>query len=138
MREIGMSEEQYRDMLLEFGAKLKDGKPSASTLSIPALERVLSHLKSCGFRPRKAGTPVNFKQGQIAKCKKLWDLLFEAGVMRQPYSEASLTKYAFRMTGVNNIHWATSTGLAKTIEALKAMAKRERVNIEQQRDTSSN
>ena len=28
MKELDMAEDQYRDLLAEFGAKLKDGKPS--------------------------------------------------------------------------------------------------------------
>ncbi len=129
-REIGMDEEAYREMLSEFGAKEKGGKPSASTMSIPQMEQALSHLKECGFKPKRTGVKKDFREAQIAKCKKLWDVLHEGGVMRQPYSEATLSKFAYRTTKVNNIRWADSKGLTQTIEALKGVAKRERIDVE--------
>lgn len=134
MRDLGMSEDAYREMLLGIGAKLKNGKPSASTMSIPQLERAVSHMKQCGFKPRPSCKRVDFKDSQIQKCKAIWEKLFEAGVMHKPYSEATLSKWAFRITQVNNIRWANSQALSKTIEGLKAAARRERVNLEPNRD----
>lgn len=127
-REVGMDDDSYRDVLMAFGATEKDGKFSATTLTIPQLEKVLSHFKTCGFKMKRAGAPKSFKDGQLRKCQAMWIELHKAGVFHQPYSEAALTKFAARMTGgVANIRWASPTGLAKTIEALKGIANREGV-----------
>lgn len=127
-RELGMSEDAYRDVLADCGATEKNGKVSASTMTVPQLEQALSHLQSCGFKIKR--TQIPFKEAQLNKCKSIWAALHKAGVMRNPYSEESLSKFAYRITKSNHIRWATPTGMAQTIEALKDMAKRERVSIE--------
>jgi len=134
IREIGMDEDSYRDVLKAFGAKDKNGKFSASTMTVPQLEKTLSHLKSLGFKPKRPNT-VSYKDGQLMKIQKLWQLLFEAKVMRVPYSHQAASKYSARMTSVNQITWANPSELVKVIEALKAMAWREGVDLEESSNT---
>lgn len=123
-KQLSMDEDTYRSVLADCGAPLKNNKYSATNMTIPQLEQAVHHMKQCGFKTKPKFTP---KQKQIWLIKKLWSDLHHAGVMREPYSEAVVTKFAAKMTGVANINWSTPLGLAKTIEALKNMAKRERV-----------
>ena len=127
-RELGMSDDEYRSVLYANGAKMDGDKFSAKTMSLSQLEAALEQMKQAGFKMR--ATKESWRKPLINKCKALWFALFEAGVMRQPYSEAVLTKFAYRHTGVNYINWAKTHGLRATIEALKAMAIREGIAIE--------
>ena len=129
-RDLNMDEDQYRATLAEFGAKQKSGKPSASTMTVPQLEHCLEHFKSLGFKVRRPRSHTNPKEAQLKKIQAMWNELHAAGVLRQPYSEKSVTLFGARMTKVNNIRWATPLGLAKVIEALKGIANREGVRIE--------
>jgi len=124
-----MSEEQYRDLLLHFGATEKENKISATTMTIPQLEEAVEYMKSSGFKIKRTRSGGDFRKRQIHKIQELWTALHNAGVMRQPYTESSASKFAFRHTQVAKLEWATTTGLAKTIEALKSMAQRNRVSI---------
>jgi phage gp16-like protein len=133
MREIGMDEDSYRGVLEAFGAQLKGGKFSATTMTVPQLEQTLSHLKSLGFKPKPSKT-VSYKDAQLSKIEKLWHLLHEAGVMRVPYSNGSVSKFAYRFTKLNQIAWASPAQLSTVIESLKAIAVRERVDIEESRN----
>ena len=131
-RDLGMDEDAYRDILAEFGAKESGGKISASTLSIPQLVQVVEHFKSLGFKIKKPVTalsPARIRLQQINKCAAIWHQLYEADQMRVPYSEASLSKFAYRLTKKNHIKWATPRELAEVIEALKAIAGRANVKI---------
>ena len=131
MRDLCLDEDTYRELLRENGAGISKGKYSATTMSIPQLETALEKMKQSGFKLKRSSNSKNFRDGMIGKCRAIWGELHRAGVMRQPFSEESLTKFAARHTGgVAHIKWADTQGLRNTIEALKGMAHREHVEIQ--------
>lgn len=138
MRELSIEEDQYREILEEYGAKLSGDKISATTMTVPQLEKVLEHFKSIGFKLKHKGRIVSNKDRQLFKIKKTWEALHKGGAMNKPYSDATISKFAFKITGVNRIEWATPTGMAKVIEALKGIAKREHIDLEYYRNTRPN
>lgn len=136
-KNLSIGEDDYREILRQFGAKEKNDKISATTMTVPQLEKALSHFKSLGFKPVRKNVKL-YKQKQLDLIKAFWNRLHKAGVMRKPYSDAVASKYAYRITKLNQITWANSAQLSNVIEALKGMANREGVSLEYSKSTKFN
>lgn len=132
-RELRMDEDAYRALLARHGAKARDGRPSASTMTLSGLHAALAELRGKGFTPRpgrgSAARIDDHRQGLIRKITALWCALADAGVVRDR-SEAAMVKWCGRHTRVPRLQWARKRDLVMCVEALKSWAARERVVLE--------
>lgn len=128
-RDLDMDDDSYRDAL-----RSAVGKDSTSDMSIPELERVVSHMKRCGFKVRtkvKVGAPrktakVSRPLAQDHESKKiraLWLFLHELGAVQNP-SEEALAGYVKRITKVDALQWITGEQAETLIETMKKWALR--------------
>ncbi len=119
-RELQMDDDTYRGVLLAIG-----NASSAADLSVSNLDRVLEHMKKCGFKVRPNNKPSRrlADDPESKKIRALWLFLHELDVVRDP-SEKALAAYVKRLTGVSALQWADGAQSLKLIEALKAWAMR--------------
>lgn len=129
-RELGMEEDAYRALLARFGASDVDGRPSASTLGVPALEQVLEAMKTAGFRVRRQAPQVDWRKPRIDLAYAIWCALADGGAVRDR-SFLAFERWTHRLTGVAKVEWAGSDGLNACVEALKKWARRECVELPQ-------
>jgi len=104
----------YRTMLRERG-----GAASASKLSPQGRKRVLAHLRSC-VGPAQQRPPGGW---QAAKIRKLWKLLGDAGVLRDP-SERGLGEFVQAQAGMSSPNFLPAKDANRVVEALKAWCAR--------------
>ena len=129
-RELCMDDDAYRQLLARHGASEVKGRISATTLPLPALSRVVDEMVRLGFQPQRTVSYMSdWRKPRIAKITRLWALLADAGVVRNP-GEAAMMKWCARLTGVARLDWATSQKLNECIEGLKDWARREKVKID--------
>lgn len=121
-----MADENYRELLHSHGASKKDGKYSATTMSVAGLIQAVGEMRRKGFKPRAGGG--DWRQPRIEKITALWITLADAGVVRDR-SETAMTRWCSRITRKTRLEWATSYELNACIEGLKEWAQRERVPI---------
>ncbi|MGC0153300.1 gp16 family protein [Chromobacterium vaccinii] len=112
-KELAMEEDAYRAMLLSVG-----GVASSKDLSPEGIERVLTHMKRCGWLP-KGGKRPRVGQSREALVGKIEALLAEAG---RPWSYADAM--AQRMYGVELAGWLAPMQLHSLAAALTYDAKR--------------
>jgi len=129
---LGWDDELYRAVLSQYGAKEKDGKVSATTMTLGQLEQMLTHMKKCGFKPRaKAGSASNISDWRAPRIKKisaLWIALAEAGVVDHR-EESAMVRWCAATAGCKRLQWANSQQLNQCVEGLKSWAKREGVKL---------
>lgn len=116
-RELGMDDETYRAILMKIG-----NKDSSTKLTVSELEKVLEHMKSCGFRVlqknKKTGNLRMANDPQSKMIRGLWLELYKLGAVKNP-SEHSLSRYVKRLTGNDLLQWTTVVQKSKVIESLK-------------------
>lgn len=117
---IGLDDATYRALLRDVA-----GVDSARDLTAAGRAQVLARLG----RNRGRGAVVDWRTARIAKARKLWELLAEAGVLRQP-DEQAFRRFCARQTGVARLEWADSSAINRCIEALKSWCARERVDVQ--------
>lgn len=119
-KELGLSEEDYRDMLEEHG-----GARSASDCTNEGLIRFLDWAKSRGFaaKPRNPASRRSADHPTALKARAMWISLHHLGVIDNA-SEAALEAFARRQLKCDAMQWADQGQMFKLIEALKAMAER--------------
>jgi Mu-like prophage protein gp16 len=126
-RELGMQDEDYRAMLAAMPAL--GGKTSSADLGIKGLEIVMRALKARGFKVRSnalKGPNTSRKladDDQSRLIRSLWIQLSEAGAVRNS-SEAALSAYVRRVTGVDDLAWLNSRQASSIIEQLKSWLDR--------------
>lgn len=125
-RDLHMADEDYRELLHRHGAKQKDGKYSATTMSVAGLIQAVGEMKQKGFKPQAGGS--DWRRPRIEKITALWMALFDAGVVKKS-DQISMVKWCSRITRKTRLEWATSYELNACIEGLKDWAHRERVQI---------
>lgn len=126
-RELSMDDQTYRDILRQKAS----GKDSASALSVPELERVVAHMKSCGFKVRvKPGTTQRQRgaraladDDQSKMMRGIWLELHAMSIVRDP-SEAALASFVCRHTKIEALQWLTSKQASSMIEHLKKWRNR--------------
>ncbi|RJX32313.1 MAG: regulatory protein GemA [Oxalobacter sp.] len=127
-REIGMAEDAYRATIRQISRSRTD---SSTGLTVPELEKLLAHMKRCGFKVRGGrntgatahGARVMADDPQSRKIRALWLDLHAAGVIRDP-SEAALNSFVRRMTGIAALQWLSSAQASRVIEEIKKWSKR--------------
>lgn len=120
-KQIGLDDDTYRAMLEEIA-----GCRSSSRLNEEQRRKVIDHLISRGFTPRKGrphkGTPHNMNDDPIGRgplFNKIEAFLAEAG---RPWSYADVL--AKRICKVDRIAWCKSKQLYQIVQALAVDAKR--------------
>lgn len=120
--ELGWDDEFYYGIWLPMqGATLKNGKYSASTLTIGQLCQAVEVMKGLGFKVKYKKAPSARKLADDAQSKKirsLWLSMHDEGIVRDP-SETSLANYVKRLTGVEALQWLDTRQASGVIEALK-------------------
>lgn len=118
---LRLDEDTYRAMLVTHG-----GADSTTGMTVAQLERVLAHLRTCGFIPARTGqtragkhrTPHNLGAGHNGDLvKKVEALLTDAGL---PWTYA--VSMAQRMYRKDRIEFCDSVELAGIITALERSA----------------
>lgn len=117
----GLDDADYRTLLREVA-----GVDSARDLDAAGRRAVLARLRPGGAEVRSIR---DWRTPRIAKIRRLWGLLAEAGVLRQP-GEAAMRRFCARQTGVARLEWASGEALNRCIEALKSWAAREHVEVQ--------
>lgn len=117
-RRLGMDNETYREMLRNL-----TGLDSCSQMTARELKYVLLHMRQAGFSP----APRETLSPQMQKCRALWLLLHEAGVVRDK-SLRALKGYIRRMR-IDPAR-ATVNDMARAIESLKSWCARANVEYE--------
>jgi phage gp16-like protein len=98
---LGWDEEMYRSVLEKHGARRKDGRISASTMSIQQMENVLNKMRASGFVVKpSAGT----KPKAADKAIVLWSKLHEKGIIRDGSMQA-LNAFVKRQTGLDSVYF---------------------------------
>lgn len=119
-RELALDDDAYRDVLQSV-----TGKRSASDLDASALDRVLQHLKRCGFKVRlqaRPSRPLDL-HAESRKIRALWLMLHDLRAIQNP-SEEALAAYVKRMTGVDALQWTSGRQTERVIESMKKWALR--------------
>jgi phage gp16-like protein len=115
------------------GATKKDGRYSATTLSIGQLAQAVQVMKGLGFKvkPKRKLTHdmPDFRTPRIAKLNALWLAMAEAGVVTDK-SQVALEAWCKRYTKKDRLQWAGSNELNTCIEMLKQWASREHVPLD--------
>ncbi|WP_047257984.1 gp16 family protein [Chromobacterium subtsugae] len=115
--ELAMEDDDYRAMLLSVG-----GVASSKDLSPKGVDRVLAHMKRCGWQPKGGKRPSprpRVGQSREALVGKIEALLAEAG---RPWGYADAM--AQRMYGVELAGWLAPMQLHSLVAALTYDAKR--------------
>lgn len=112
-KQLGMTDEAYRDMLWTI-ARVR----SAGDLDAAGRKQVISHLRSCGarFKRKHRPTPAAGKKGSINKIKAM------LATKQRPDSYAD--GMARKMFHVDRFEWCTEDQLRRIIAALNYDAKR--------------
>lgn len=128
-RDLGMADADYRQAV----STASGGRAESSAdLSIVELEKLISHLKRCGFKVRSKGKskPAKPKPSrplagdpESRKIRALWLMLHELGAVQNP-SEEALAAYVKRVTRVDALQWINGLQAETLIESLKKWALR--------------
>lgn len=124
----GWSDDDYRFILQQCGARDKDGQPSATTMTVPQMEVALTRFKELGFRVRKNG--AGWRGPRIAKLTAIWCALADAGVVRNRSRQAMESFLRRQVSGMSHLEWASSDDLNHSIEILKKWASRCEVELD--------
>jgi len=106
-KQLALSDEDYRAMLWTIGRVR-----SAADLDAHGRRKVLEHMRSRGFRPRRTGRPVP-ASGREKLLGKIHAMLAEAG-RPDAYGDA----LAKRIVKTERLEWCTPDGLRKIVAAL--------------------
>lgn len=120
---LGLDEETYRDLLKNYGAKLKDGRISATTMSIKQLQAVYGRLCDLGYRVYRTYKPNPPVQSPsplpVGRQAKVIALANSLGV-----NNAYINSIACRMYGVIDWQDLDDMHLAGIITALRKQAEK--------------
>lgn len=120
-KDAGLDDDTYRALLRQVA-----GVESARDLDAAGRRAVLARLR---LGAPNVSRLSDWRAPRIAKIRKLWHLLGEAGALRNP-TEPALRRFCARQTGVARLEWANSDALNQCVEALKTWCARERVEVQ--------
>ncbi|MCW8857005.1 MAG: regulatory protein GemA [Kangiella sp.] len=118
--QLQMDDDTYRTILEEQG-----GQSSSKDMGIVALEKVLSHMKRCGFKPKR-GKNKGTVQGKL---RVLWAEMVKDGII-ESNDEKALLAFVRKHAKVDKVEWLNDIQASHLVEILKQWRKR----IEQQGD----
>lgn len=124
-KELGLPDNVYRDIL-----KTHFNRNSAAKLSPVQAGRLINHFKKLGWKPKQAKLPgMNVpNDGQSKKIQALWINMYKEGFIKNG-SEQTMMAFVKRITKRDQLKWCSTKDKSKIIEALKAIGKREGVNL---------
>ncbi len=129
-KQLGLDEDTYRAFLASQGARVKDGRISATTMSIGQLMGAVDVLHKRGFKPTRSNKyEQTWRQRMEGKIAKLWFLGYEHGVIRDE-SKQAMENWCLKVAGVAAINWFEAKHYNRCIEGLKSWLKREGVPID--------
>jgi phage gp16-like protein len=131
-KQLGLDDDVYRSVLSHV-----TNKTSCSSMTVPELEKVLTHFKNKGFKAKKTASNKKLspqsgtaKHAEIDKIRAIWITMAQHGFI-QDGSETALCTYAKRMTsksnqgaGVESVAWLNSTQAYVVLESLKKWHRR--------------
>lgn len=126
-KQLGLSDEVYRDILL-----IRYKKDSSAKLSAAQGRDLVSHFITLGFEVKRKSNSKSFyyPDPRARKVYMLWKTLEDAGVIRKR-SRKALNTFVKRQTGIADLRWCKDHhDFTKLIKALKAMGMREDVDLE--------
>lgn len=131
--QLGWDDEFYYEVWLpQQGAQKKNGRYSATTLSLRQLAKAVAVMKTLGFKVKStrkyAHDNPDWRRPRIDKLTAIWCTLADAGVVTSR-EQTALEHWCSRYTKKDRLQWATSNDLNRCIEALKQWAKRSGVDI---------
>ena len=126
-RELGLDEEDYRDLL-----ESVTGSRSAKGLKAAQLEAVVTAMKGLGFKVkgnttgrRSPPSAAHVQAPEVRKLRAIWITMNNDGLLHDG-SEDALGSFIRRMTananggvGINRAEWLTSIQAERVLEALK-------------------
>lgn len=117
-KQMGMSDDAYRDMLVRL-----TGKNSCALMDIDELERVVAEMKTKGFTPtnKNYGQRPNRRQSADPMMRKIEALLADGG-LHWNYAHAM----AKRMFKVDRVEWLSDGNMHKLVAALQIAANRKK------------
>ncbi|MCD5362776.1 gp16 family protein [Chromobacterium aquaticum] len=116
-KELALDDDTYRAMLQSIA-----GVSSSKDLTVAGVNKVLAHLKRCGWKPKtaaKTGKRPSVGRDRKALMDKVEALLAEA---KRPWAYADAM--AKRMFTVDKVDWLDAEQLQKLVAALTYDAKR--------------
>jgi len=127
-KELGLNDDTYRAMLQNIA-----GENSAKNLTPLGAAKVIAHLRSCGWKPRRGGAlfpPKKYEDmedrsgmaspSQLRKIEAIW-----AEVCYSPNNpEGSLRRFLYKRFRVSDVRFLDLETAGKVIEALKAIRQR--------------
>lgn len=129
-QQLNMDDDTYRYFLEAHGATRKNGRISATTMTTGELVAAVEDMKKLGFTPvrKSALSTSNWRQPRIKKITALWCTLADAGVVTNR-SEEAMQAFCKSVMKSDKLQWANPYDLNNCIEALKAMADRNGVEL---------
>lgn len=133
-KELGLTDDEYRDILRSRFGKTKD---SAAKLTPGQAFSLLNHFQRLGWKPKGQRSLPGWTippDGQSKKIQALWITLHQAGVIRDG-SDSALMAFVKRMTtsertpGRDHLKFCDGQAKMAIIEALKSMARRGGVDV---------
>ena len=122
--QLQISEDDYRGIL----AHRYNGKSSSLDLSQRQADDLIHHFKSLGFKVRRKKAKNQYRTPMQRKVAAMWSTLGKAGALKKP-GDKSLQSYVKRMVKRDHLRWCGKEECGMLIEALKAWAKRENVDV---------
>jgi phage gp16-like protein len=118
-KDLGLDEETYRALLWTC-ARVR----SAGDLDSAGRRRVIEHLKSRGWRPKRSRRSRFAADPLSRKALALWLGLRDRGLLEDAGNQA-LAAFCKRVTGVEHLEWMNNRQVEAVIEGLKAWLTRE-------------
>lgn len=124
----GWDDEQYRELLARCGASEKNGKFSATTMTVKELEKALNELKRLGFKPGsiKSSSVRNtgdWRGPRIKKLNAMWIALADIGAVNDRSESAMQRWCSNHIPGLVKLNWATTQQLNQAVEMMKGMLR---------------
>jgi hypothetical protein len=127
-------DEDYRQVLCNFGAQVVNGKYSGTTMTEPQLKNAMKYFYQKGFRlqPKKVDpkkSPGDWRKPRIAKLNAMWCELADDGHVEDRSQSAMEAWCKNNVPGLSRLQWTDSGELNKAVEMLKGFCRRCRVDV---------
>ncbi|MFZ2452613.1 MAG: regulatory protein GemA [Methylovulum miyakonense] len=126
--ELKWDDEFYYGIWLPMqGATKKDGKYSASTMSIGQLSAAVEQMRRSGFKPKSKKTKythdADWRKPRIAKLNAMWIKMADAGAV-EDRSQDALETWCKRHHKKDRLQWCSSAELDTCVNMLTQWAQR--------------
>lgn len=115
-KDLGLSDDAYRAILAEIG-----GAESAGDLDMDGLRKVVAHMRSRGFEPKRSKKTGSLPEGKAKQIKRIWAQCYS---MARPVPEYA-DGMAKQMFGIAKVQWCDHDQLHAMTSALTYQQRRE-------------